>query len=97
MNCEVDAAFFESFFDLLDEDAFAVEIGRWDEAGLLHAVTGCADDFELDRIASVAEGVKDVIRLPEGELGTSAAYADWVLWVVELGVHVFSRIRDTDR
>ncbi len=54
MDGEVDAAFFEGFFDLLDEDAFAVEVGGWDEAGLLHAVAGGADDFELDVVAGVA-------------------------------------------
>ncbi len=66
MDGEVDAAFFEGLFDLLDEDALAVEIWRRDEAGLLHAVAGGADDFQLDVVAGVAEGVEDVVRLPEG-------------------------------
>ena len=76
---EVDAAFFEGFFDFFDEDAFAVEIRRRDEAGLLHAVAGGADNLELDVIAGVAEGVEDVVSLPEGELGASAADADGLL------------------
>jgi len=84
---EVDAAFFEGFFDFLDEDAFAVEVGRGDEAGLLHAVAGGADDFEFDVIAGVAEGVEDVVGLPEGELGASAADADGVTGVVVLATH----------
>ncbi len=63
---EVDAAFFEGFFDFFDEDALAVEVRRRDEAGLLHAVAGGADDFELDVVAGVAEGVEDVVGLPEG-------------------------------
>ncbi len=87
---EVYAAFFEGLFNLLDEDAFAVEVRRRDEAGLLHAVAGGADDFHLDRIASVAEGVEDVVRLPEGKLGAPAADSYGVLWVLELSVHVSS-------
>ena len=66
MHGEIDAAFFEGFFDLLDEDSFAVGACGRDEAGLLHAVTGGTDDFELDVVAGVAEGVEDVVRLPEG-------------------------------
>ncbi len=85
---EVDAAFFEGFFDLLDEDAFAVEVGRWDEAGLLHAVAGGADDFEFDVVAGVAEGVEDVVGLPEGELGASGADADGIAGIIVLGTHI---------
>ena len=84
---EVDAAFFEGFFDFLDEDAFAVEVWRRDEAGLLHAVAGGADDFEFDVVAGVAEGVEDVVGLPEGELGASAADADGVAGIVVLAAH----------
>ena len=62
---EIDAAFFEGFLDLFDEDPFAVEVWGGDEAGLLHAVTGGADDLELDVIARVSQGVEDVIGLPE--------------------------------
>jgi hypothetical protein len=65
---EIDAPFFESFFDFLNEDSFAVEIWRWDEAGLLHAVAGGADDLELGVVAGVTESVEDVVGLPEGEL-----------------------------
>jgi hypothetical protein len=94
---EVDAALFEGFFDFFDEDALAVEIGRRDEAGLLHAVAGGADDFEFDVVAGVAEGVEDVVGLPEGELRASAADADGVAGVVVLAAHVLSRIRDRMR
>ena len=94
MDGEVDAAFFQGFLDFLNEDALAVEVGGWDEAGLLHAVAGGADDFELDVITGVAEGVEDVVRLPEGELRASAANADWIAWVVVLAAHVLIRIRD---
>ena len=73
---EVDAAFGEGFFDLFDEDAFAVEPGGGDEAGLLHAVAGGADDLELGEVAAVAESVEDVVRLPESELGAARADAD---------------------
>ena len=87
MDGEVDSALFEGFFDFLDEDAFAVEIRRRDETRLLHAVAGGADDFEFDVIAGVAEGVEDVVGLPEGELGASAADADGVTGVVVLATH----------
>ena len=66
MDGEVDAALFEGFFDLFDEDALAVEVWRRDEAGLLHAVAGGADDLEFDVVAGVAESVEDVVGLPEG-------------------------------
>ena len=94
MDCQVDAALFQGFFDFLDEDAFAVEIRRRDEAGLLHAVAGGADDFEFDVIAGVAEGVEDVVGLPEGQLGASAADADGVGRIVVVATHVLTRIRD---
>jgi hypothetical protein len=84
---EVDAALFEGFFDFLDEDAFAVEIGGRDEAGLLHPVAGGADDFELDAIPGGAERFEDVVSLPEGELGASAADADGVMGIVVLAAH----------
>ena len=45
VNGEVDAAFFEGFFDFFDEDALAVEVWRRDEAGLLHAVAGGTDNL----------------------------------------------------
>jgi len=95
---EVDPAFFESFFNFFDEDAFAVEVWRRDEAGLLHAVAGGADDFEFDVVAGVAEGVEDVVGLPEGELRASAADADWIAGVIVLRTHgLFTRIRDERR
>ena len=93
MNGEVDAAFFEGLFDLLDEDAFAVEVWGRDEAGLLHAVAGGADDFQLYVVAGIAEGVEDVVRLPEGELGASGAYADGIARIVVFACHVF--LKDT--
>ncbi len=87
MNREIYAAFFEGFFDLLDEDSLAFEVGRGDEAGLLHAVASGADDLKLDVIAGVAEGVEDVVGLPEGKLRASGAYADGVAGVVVLVAH----------
>lgn len=86
---EVDPAFFEGFFDFFDEDAFAVEIRRRDEAGLLHAVASGSDDLELDVIACVAKSVEDVIGLPEGKLGASGANADGILRVIVLATHDF--------
>ena len=86
---EIDSAFFQCFFDLLDEDAFAVEIWGCYEAWLLQAVAGGADDFEFDTIAGVPESVEDVVGLPEGELRASAADADGVAGVVVLATHVF--------
>ncbi len=94
---EVDATGFEGFFDFLDEDAFAVEVWRGDEAGLLHAVAGGADDLELDVVAGVAEGVEDVVRLPEGELRAAASDANGVARIVVFGTHVLSRIRDVGK
>jgi len=84
---EIDAAFFEGFFDFFDEDAFAVEVRRRDEAGLLHTVAGGADDLELDVVAGVAEGVEDVVGLPERQLRASAADADWIAGIIVLGTH----------
>ena len=94
MDGEVDAALFEGFFDFLNEDAFAIEVGGRDEAWLLHAVAGGADDFELDVVAGVAESVEEVVGLPEGELGASTADADGVAGVIVLAAHVSPRIRD---
>ena len=79
---EVDTAFFEGFFDLLDEDALAVEVGRRDEAGLLHAVACGADDLKLNVVAGVAEGIQDVVGLPEGELRAARADADGIAGIV---------------
>ncbi len=99
MDREVDAALFEGFFYFLDEDAFAVKVWRRNEAGLLcpseqtrrgpllHAVAGGADDLEFDVVAGVAEGVEDMVGLPEGELGASAADADGVAGIVGLAAH----------
>ena len=95
MDGEIDAAFFESFLDLFNKDAFAVEIWGRDEAGLLHAVAGGANDLELGVIAGVAESVENMIGLPEGELGASAADADRIAGIIVLGAHrLLSRIRD---
>ena len=88
MDGEVDAAFFEGFFDFFNEDAFAVEVRRGDEAGLLHAVAGGADDLEFDVIAGVAKGVENVVGLPEGQLGTPAADADGIAGVIVFGTHI---------
>ncbi|MCU1252317.1 MAG: hypothetical protein JWQ49_5346 [Edaphobacter sp.] len=87
MDSEVDAALFQGFFDFFDEDTFAIEVGGRDEAGLLHTVASGADDFEFDVIAGVAEGVENVVGLPEGELGASAADADGVAGIVVLATH----------
>ena len=87
MDSEVDAAFFESFFYFLDEDAFTVEVWRWNEAWLLQAVASSADDLEFDMIAGIAKGVENVVGLPEGELGASAADADGIAGIVVLAVH----------
>ena len=45
MDGQVDAAFFEGFFDFFNEDALAVEVGGRDKTRLLHAVAGGADYF----------------------------------------------------
>ena len=84
VNGEVDSTFFEGFLDLLNEDAFAVEVWRRNEAWLLHPVAGGADDLDLGGVAGFAQGIEDVIRLPEGELGTPAAYADGAVWMEKL-------------
>jgi hypothetical protein len=87
VNGEVDAAFFEGFFDFFDEDALAVEVWRRDEAGLLHAVASGADNLELYVVAGVAKGVEDVVSLPEGELGASATDANRAVGVAVLAAH----------
>ena len=82
MDGKVDAAGGEGFFDLLDEDALGVEGravfegGGDDEAGVLHAVAGGADDFDFDGVAGLAEECGDVVGLPEGKLRASGADAD---------------------
>jgi hypothetical protein len=85
---KIDASFFEGFFDFLNEDALAVEVGGRDETRLLHAVAGGADDFKLDVVAGIAEGVEDVIGLPEGELGAAAANADGIARVIVFAAHM---------
>ncbi len=73
---EVDASSGERFFDLLDEDAFAVKAGRRLESGLLHAVAGGANDLNFDFVAVFAQRVCDVVGLPEGELRTTRSDSD---------------------
>jgi hypothetical protein len=79
---EVDAAFGQGFFYFLDEDALAAGQGRegfgggFCGFGLLHAVAGGADDFDLDSVVGVAECGGDVVGLPESELRASGANAD---------------------
>ncbi|GGG85664.1 hypothetical protein GCM10011585_31940 [Edaphobacter dinghuensis] len=71
MDGEIDATFFERFLDLLDKDAFAIEVWGRDKAGLLHAIAGRANDLKLDVITSVAQGIENVIGLPERKLGAA--------------------------
>ena len=73
---EIDASSGEGFFNLLDEDSFTVETFRDDEAGLLHAVAGGANDFDLDGVALCAEGIGNMVGLPEGKLRATRTYAD---------------------
>ena len=94
MYGEIYSALCESLLDFFNKDAFAVEIWRRDETWLLHAVAGGANDLEFGVVAGVAEGVEDVVRLPEGKLRASAADADGILWAIVLGAHVLTRIRD---
>ena len=90
VNGQVDVALFEGFLDFFDEDAFAVEVRGRDEAWLLHAVAGGADDLELGVVAGVAKSVEDVVGLPESELGASAADANGGARVIVLVAHVFN-------
>ena len=92
MHGEIDASFFECFLNFFDEDTFAVEICGCEEAGLLHAVASGADDLEFDVVAGVAEGIEDVVGLPEGKLRAPAADADGVLWIVVLGFAAQQRL-----
>ena len=95
---EVDAAFGQRLFDLLDEDSLAVRPAAQGCAaivfrggavgvGLLQAVAGGVDDLDLDGVAGGAQGVGDMVGLPERELGAARADADGVS-------HVTSRIRE---
>ena len=86
---EVDETGGEGFFDLLDEDAFAVEAGWDDEAGLLHAVAGGADDLDFGGVAVGAKFCGDVVGLPECELRAAGADTDVC--------HVLGRIRRADK
>ena len=81
MHGDVDAAGGEGVLDLLNEDALGVE-GRavvegrgCFEGGILHAVAGGADDLNGDAVAAGAELIRDVIGLPERELGAAGADA----------------------
>ena len=82
MDGEVDAVGGEGVFDFLDEDAFTVkrravlECGGWAERGVLHAVAGGADDLDGDFVAAGAEEIRDMVRLPECELGAACADAE---------------------
>ena len=81
---EIDATHFKRFFNFFDEDALAVKIWRRNEAGLLHAVAGGADDFDLGWMARAAQGFEDVVRLPQGELGAPAADTNGAVWMDKL-------------
>lgn len=73
---EIDAAVCQRLFNFLDEDAFAIQTWRDDEAGVLHAVARGADDFNLYGVTTGAQLMRDVISLPESELRTTRADAD---------------------
>jgi hypothetical protein len=65
----------------------AVRAGAISVGLLGHAVASGVDDLDLDGVACGAEGVGDVVGLPECELGAARTDADGVS-------HVTSRIRE---
>ncbi len=76
----VDLACRQCSLDFANENALAikrdaVECGRRNIPRLLHAVSSCADDPEVDGVALGAEEVGDVMALPEGELRAAGADA----------------------
>jgi hypothetical protein len=75
---EVDATCGKSFFDFLDEDAGAVGRKAFSssDGGILQAVTGSANDFNLNGVAVGAELGGDMVGLPERELRAARSNAN---------------------
>jgi hypothetical protein len=61
VDCEVDAAFGERFFNFLGEHAFGADLR---EGYFLQAVAGCLDDFDFDLMALSAQERSNVVGLP---------------------------------
>ena len=94
VNGEIDLADGERLFYLFDKDALGIErdsvvLRRRDEAGLLHAVAGGANDLDLYGVAVRSQAIRDVIGLPERELRSPGADA--------YGRHNLLRIRQWTR
>src|SRR5262249_52937977 len=66
VNGQIDVFFKESFFELLDKDALAADLG---ERSLLHGVTGGLDDDDLGfHGGRLEDAFAYVLRLPFGEM-----------------------------
>src|SRR6202021_844369 len=72
MDGEIDAAGGEGFFNLFGEDSFAQPALGADhrEGDVGDFVAGGVDDFDFDLVASGAQQGRDMVGLPQGELGT---------------------------
>ncbi len=70
MHGQVNAAFDESFFNLLGEHALRPDLREGD---FLQPVAGRLDDFDMRAVAVRAQKLRYVIRLPESELRSATA------------------------
>ena len=65
---KIDAPFGERFFNLFGEHALGADLGQRDVGNL---VAGGLDDLDLDLMAAFAKQRRDMVGLPESELGSA--------------------------
>jgi hypothetical protein len=71
---EIDAAGGERLLDFFGEHALGADFG---EGNFLKAVAGGFYNFDFDLVALDAQEIRDVISLPQGELRTATADAEF--------------------
>ena len=76
MNCEIDAASGERFFNFFGENPYSALGADFGEGDVSDFVAGGLDDFDFDCVAARAKESGDVVGLPESELGAAGADAE---------------------
>src|SRR5579871_227489 len=74
MDCQVDAALGESFFDFLGEHALSPDFG---EGNVCDFVSGCVDDLDFDLVPIFTEECGNMIGLPQCQLRAAGADAEF--------------------
>src|ERR1700689_3806016 len=79
MDREIDASGGEGFFYLFGENSFAqtafgTDLGEGDVGDF---VAGGVDDFDFDIVSACVKKRRDVVRLPQSELGAAGADAEF--------------------